>query len=69
MMMIIIIIISWLLSDHDLLLNSPLDRDFNVRNGRPVTTHDDILPVASEYQRYKVGSWIHLLFLLSLDLF
>jgi hypothetical protein len=29
------------------------ERDFNEKNGRPVTHHEDILPVAEQYQRYK----------------
>jgi hypothetical protein len=28
--------------------------DFNRTHGRPVTKSEDILPVANEYQRYKV---------------
>ncbi|RYH23452.1 hypothetical protein EON65_17760 [archaeon] len=29
-------------------------RDFNRKHGRPVMKNEDILPVANEYQRYKV---------------
>jgi len=29
------------------------EKDFNRSNGRPVTCHEDIQPVAREYQRYK----------------
>jgi hypothetical protein len=41
------------------------ERDFNRSHGRPVMKNEDILPVANEYQRYKVCLFSPIYFLFS----